>query len=40
MECGQWSVKCRVWSVECAVGKAWSVAGGGDLVVLVMLLCC
>ena len=25
--------------MECAVGKAWSVAGGGDLVVLVMLLC-
>ena len=33
-----WSVKCRVWSVECAVGRVWSVAGGGDLVVLVMLL--
>ena len=32
-----------MWSVECAVGKVWSVAGGGDLVVLVMLLfrlCC
>ena len=27
-----------MWSVECAVGKVWSVASGGDLVVLVMLL--
>ena len=27
-----------MWSVECAVGKAWSVAGGGDLVVLVSCL--
>ena len=27
-----------MWSLECAVGKVWSVAGGGDLVVLVMLL--
>jgi len=34
-----WRVKCRVWSVECAVGKVWTVAGGGDLVVPVMLLC-
>ena len=34
-----WSVKCRVRSVECAVGKVWTVAGGCDLVVLVMLLC-
>ena len=36
------SVECGVWSVECAVGKVWSVAGGGDggdLVVLEMLLC-
>ena len=28
-----------MWSLECEVGKVWSVAGGGDLVVLVMLLC-
>ena len=33
------SVECRMRSVECAVGKVWTVAGGGDLVVLVMLLC-
>ena len=39
VECGVWSVKCRVWSLEFAVGKVWSMAGGGDLVVLVMLLC-
>ena len=25
--------------MECAVGKVWSVAGGGDLVILEMLLC-
>ena len=33
------SVECRMRSVECAVGKVWTVAGGGDLVVLVTLLC-
>ena len=32
-------MECGVWSLECEVGKVWSVAGGGDLVVLVMLLC-
>ena len=39
VKCSVRSVECKVWSVECAVGKVWSVAGGGDLVVLMMLLC-
>ena len=33
-----WSVKCRLGSVECAVVKVWSVAGDGDLVVLLVML--
>ena len=32
-----WIVECKVSSVEC---KVWSVAGGGDLVVLVVMLLC
>ena len=33
------SAMCKVWSVQWVKCGVWSVAGGGDLVVLVMLLC-